>query len=88
MMATYATTIGSKTAALLNAYPGHAFCDECLAGKLGVSLREVRHAQIVLAGSPEFEQQTWFCSVCLSVKHVIHVAWLRFDPAHLDDAGT
>jgi hypothetical protein len=68
-----------QAAAVMKAHPGHAFCDACLAAKLGLAEREVRHARIGLAGCPEFEQQTWFCSVCLEVKHVIHVAWLHFD---------
>jgi hypothetical protein len=70
---------------VLKSYPGHAFCDDCLAGKIGYATRDVRRARIGLAGSSEFEQETTFCSVCMEQKHVIHVAWLRFDvaaPAH------
>jgi hypothetical protein len=80
------TYIRSLATDLLKAYPGHAFCDACLAAKLGLEVREVRHARIGLAGSAEFEQQTWFCSVCLEVKHVIHVAWLNFETPLDDDA--
>ncbi|MBI2205538.1 MAG: hypothetical protein HYU41_16960 [Candidatus Rokubacteria bacterium] len=69
----------------LKAYPGHAFCDGCLADKLGLGVREVRHARIGLAGSDEFEQQQGFCSVCLEVKHVIHVAWLHFEAPNDDE---
>lgn len=70
-----------QAAELLKAYPGHAFCDTCLSEKLHLSVRDVRYARIGLAGSREFEQQTWYCSVCLEVKHVIHVAWLHFESA-------
>jgi hypothetical protein len=70
-----------QTSEVLKSYPGHAFCDECLAGKVGYPTREVRRARIGLAGSSEFEQEMTFCSVCLEQKHVIHVAWLRFDVA-------
>lgn len=79
------TDVRAQAAELLKAYPGHAFCDVCLAARLGLGVREVHHARIGLAGSTEFEQQTWFCSVCLEVKHVIHVAWLNFDPPAGDD---
>ena len=80
-----ATTLRHQTAELLKSYPGHAFCDDCLAAKVGHPTREVRRARIGLAGSNEFEQETTFCSVCLEQKHVIHVAWLRFDVAAADD---
>ena len=70
-----------QTSEVLKFYPGHAFCDDCLAGKLGYPVREVRRARIGLAGSAEFEQEMTFCSACLEQKHVIHVAWLRFDIA-------
>ena len=73
-------------AAFMKAHPGHAFCDACLAAKLGLAVREVRHARIGLAGCPEFEQQTGFCSVCLEVKPIIHMAWLHFDGPPDDDA--
>ena len=66
---------------VLKSFPGHAFCDDCLAAKIGYPLRDVRRARIGLAGSSEFEQEITFCSVCLEQKHVIHVAWLRFDVA-------
>lgn len=74
-----------QVAEYMKAHPGHAFCDACLAEKLALAVREVRAARIGLAGSAEFEQQTWFCSVCLQPKNVIHVAWLHFD-APGDDA--
>ncbi|MBI1737547.1 MAG: hypothetical protein HYR51_20440 [Candidatus Rokubacteria bacterium] len=70
-----------QTSDVLKSFPGHAFCDDCLAGKVGYPVREVRRARIGLAGSSEFEQETTFCSVCLEQKHVIHVAWLKFDVA-------
>ena len=70
-----------QTSEVLKFYPGHAFCDDCLAGKVGYPVREVRRARIGLAGSTEFEQEMTFCSACLEQKHVIHVAWLRFDVA-------
>ena len=70
-----------RTDDMLRAYPGHAFCDECLAQKVGTSARAIRRARIALAGSVEFDQQVQFCSVCLRLRHVIHVAWLRFDSA-------
>ena len=74
-----------QAAEYLKTHPGHAFCDSCLAAKLRLRAREVHHARIGLAGSHEFEQGTAFCSVCLEIKNVIHVAWLRFD-APDDDA--
>lgn len=75
-----------QTERLLRDYPGHAFCDECLAQQLGVRLREVLHVYIGLVGRPELVQETWFCSFCLRVTHVIHVDWLSFDsPAEDDD---
>jgi hypothetical protein len=73
------TDVRLQTAELLKAYPGHAFCDACLADRLGLGIREVRHARIGLAGSDEFEQQPGFCSMCFELQHVIHVAWLHFD---------
>lgn len=66
---------------VLKSFPGHAFCDDCLAAKVGYPTRDVRRARIGLAGSSEFEQEMTFCSVCLEQKHVIHVAWLKFDVA-------
>jgi hypothetical protein len=72
--------------AYMKSHPGHAFCDACLALKLGLGVREVRHARIGLAGCAEFEQQTGFCSVCLEVKHIIHMAWLHFDSPGNDEA--
>jgi hypothetical protein len=74
-----------QIAIYLKAHPGHAFCDNCLAAKLGLGAREVHHARIGLAGSQEFEQHSAFCSSCLTMKNVIHVAWLHFD-APDDDA--
>jgi hypothetical protein len=83
-----ATRIGAEAGRLLRAHPGHAFCDECLAQRLAVGVREVRYALITLAGSAEFDQETWFCSACLQQKHVIHVAWLRFDVPYVADEAT
>ena len=74
-----------QIAECLKSHPGHAFCDSCLATKLGLRAREVHHARIGLAGSQEFAQESGFCSVCLEVKSVIHVAWLHFE-APDDDA--
>jgi hypothetical protein len=85
---TSTTRIGSEAARVLRAHPGHAFCDECLAQRLAVSAREVRYAFIALAGSHEFDQETWFCSGCLAQKHVIHVAWLRFDVPYVAEEAT
>ena len=84
-----ATRIGVEAARFLRAHPGHAFCDACLAKRIAVSVREVRYAFITLAGSQEFDQETWFCSACLAQKHVIHVAWMRFDVPYVgeDAAG-
>ncbi len=79
------TDVRLQAAEYLKAYPGHAFCDACLADKLGLGVREVRNARIGLAGSHEFEQEQGFCSVCLEIKHVIHVGWLHFDTPN-DDA--
>jgi hypothetical protein len=62
----------------LKDHPGHACCDDCLASRVGLTVREVRYARVRLAGSPEFEQHTWFCSFCLEVRDVIHVAWMHF----------
>jgi hypothetical protein len=73
------TDVRLQTSEVLKFYPGHAFCDDCLAGKVGYPVRDVRRARIGLAGSSEFEQEMTFCSGCLEQKHVIHVAWLRFD---------
>ena len=83
---TFTTDHRVRTEDVLRAYPGHAFCDECLAQKVGMSMRAVRRARIALAGSVEFDQQVQFCSVCLRLRHVIHVAWLRFDAAPERDA--
>jgi hypothetical protein len=82
------TGIGLESARFLREHPGHAFCDECLAQRLTVTLREVRYARIALAGSAEFDQEIWFCSACLAHKHVIHVAWLRFDAPHATEEAT
>lgn len=79
------TPIGLETAQFLRAHPGHAFCDECLSRRLGITLRDVRHARIALVGCHEFDQEPWFCSACLQLTHVIHVAWLRFDTPHTSE---
>lgn len=71
----------------LKEYPGHAFCDECLAERLGLERREIHRARIGLVGSTEFDQHVWFCSVCLQLTHVIHVAWLAGGTFDLTDAA-
>lgn len=78
------TEIRTLAEQFLKSYPGHAFCDDCLADRVGLELREVRYAKIALAGSAEFEQRTWFCSVCLEWRQVIHVAWLWFTSTDSD----
>lgn len=73
----------------LREHPGHAFCDECLAEKAQVGVRDVRRARIALAGLHEFDQERWLCSVCFALKLVIHVAWLSFDaPESTEPAAT
>ena len=84
----FSNELRSQTERLLREFPGHAFCDECLAQQLGVGLREVLHVYIGLVGRPEFVQETWFCSFCLRMTHVIHVDWLSFDPPAEDDDET
>jgi hypothetical protein len=80
------TRFGNEAARFLRSHPGHAFCDGCLAQRLGSAVRDVRRARIVLSGSTEFDQEPWFCSVCLEYTQVIHVAWLRFDAPHPEEA--
>ncbi len=66
----------AKVVEYLRIHPGHAFCDECLARKLGIGLEAARQARADLAGARDLDQETWFCSACLSVKPVLHVAWI------------
>jgi len=68
-----------EVARFLREHPGHAFCDDCLADRAQLAVRDVRHARIALAGVHEFDQETWLCSVCFASTFVIHVAWLSFD---------
>lgn len=65
-----------QVAAVLNNYPGHAFCDPCLAQKAKLDVSLVRDASVALARSTEFQRERWFCSFCLEVKDVSHVPWL------------
>ena len=85
------TRVQTQTIEFLKSYPGHAFCDDCLAERLGMDARDVRCARIGLAGSTDFDQHVWFCSVCMQRTHVIHVAWLAggtFDFTDSVDPGT
>ena len=86
-MLTITTRVQEAAIDLLREFPGHAFCDQCLAERIGMQPREVRRARIALIGSSEFDQHVWFCSSCMRRTHVIHVAWLAEGmPNDLNDA--
>lgn len=70
----------TRVAEYLRIHPGHAFCDDCLADKLGIGLEAMRHARGALASVHDLDQETWFCSACMSMKDVLHVAWLGSRP--------
>jgi hypothetical protein len=80
-MSSSTTETRARTEEFLKAYPGLAFCDECLSERVGVGLKGVRRTRVALAGSLDFDQQEHFCSVCLRIRHVIHVTWARVDVA-------
>lgn len=82
---TISTQVQEQTMEFLKGFPGHAFCDQCLAERLGMQAREVRRARIALINSTEFDQHVWFCSVCMRRTHVIHVAWLDGGMPHDSD---
>ena len=81
------TRVQTVATEFLKEYPGHAFCDECLAERLGLGRREIHRARIGLIGSTEYDQHVWFCSVCMRLTHVIHVAWLAGGTVDLTDAA-
>ena len=70
----------TRVAEYLRIHPGHAFCDDCLAGKLGIGLAAMRLARAALASARDLDRETWFCSACMSMKDVLHVAWLGSRP--------
>lgn len=67
-----------RVASLLNDFPGHAFCQDCLAERLAVPASAAWAAATALAAGPEFELGAWFCSHCLDrPKDVVHVRWIQ-----------
>jgi hypothetical protein len=70
-----------KLATLLSDYPGHAFCDECLAQRLAVKTDLAWSAALELAESPDFQVDVGFCSQCLDrLEDVAHVRWTSSTP--------
>lgn len=69
--------VEQQIATLLTEYPGHAFCDACLAQKLALDVALVAHASAGLAQARKFHGERWFCSFCLRTAQVIHVPWLE-----------
>lgn len=67
-----------RVASLLGDFPGHAFCQDCLAERLSVPGPTAWAAAKALAAGPEFELGAWFCSHCLDrPKDVVHVRWIQ-----------
>ena len=67
-----------RVASLLSDFPGHAFCEACLAERLAVPGPVAWAAATALADGPEFELGAWFCSHCLDrPRDVVHVRWIQ-----------
>ena len=70
----------NRLAALLDQFPGHAFCSDCLAKRLSLRPSVAWSAAIALGESPNFQLDVGFCSECLDrPKDIAHVRWM--DPA-------
>ena len=67
----------NRIAALLDEFPGHAFCSDCLAKRLSLRPSVVWSAALALGESATFQLDVGFCSECLDrPKDVAHVRWM------------
>jgi hypothetical protein len=68
-------TVQDDVAALVMRLAPHGICDDCIADKLGLSVRQhANHKTRELANKNGFIRQTDLCSVCSQSKLVIHHA--------------
>lgn len=69
-----------RVAEFLSRNPGHAFCDDCLAERVGLDRTIVWEAAEALSPSSEFEVDEGICSYCLkAIEDVAHVEWVKPD---------
>jgi len=65
-------TIADQVRALIERLSPDAICDDCIAERLGLSVRQhANHKTRELAGSDGFERQLGRCSICDGAKKVI-----------------
>ena len=74
--------IRKRVADFLSRNPGHAFCDDCLAERIGLEKAAVWAAASQLSPSPDYEVDAGICSACFThVEDVAHVEWVQPGPA-------
>ena len=65
-------TVLDQVRAFVTRLSPEAVCDDCITGKLGLSVRQhANHKTRELAGSGGFERRKDLCSICLADKLVI-----------------
>lgn len=67
-------TIEQRTGAILRAHNGLAFCDGCLALKVGVSLQTMQEVIGILERLPGYRSSQQHCSACQRVKMIVRAA--------------
>ena len=67
-------TTEQRTGAVLRADRGLAFCDGCLALKVGVSLETMQQVMLNLERFPAYRVSQQRCSTCQRVKIVMRAA--------------
>lgn len=66
------TTVLDKVKGLIDRLAGEPVCDDCIAERLGLSVRQhANHKTRELAGEPRYERQLDACALCGTVKKVI-----------------
>ena len=65
-------TVAEQVRALIERLSPESICDDCIAGRLGLLVREhANHQTRELAGMAGFERRIDTCAICRTVKKVI-----------------